>query len=94
MEENNIVAVMRWNMAGSLRNAPLQQSYCTNAADNGRLESQRLGTHVRAGERKKFLTTFVLWKINYRQMCSRCVDLARRESSYATLCAKPMQTAA
>lgn len=38
-------------MAGSLRNTPLQQSYCTNTADNGRLESQRLGTHVHTGEK-------------------------------------------
>lgn len=45
-------------------------------------------------EKEKVLTTFVLWKINYCQMCSRYVDLGRRESSYVMLCAKPMQTAA
>lgn len=36
------------------RNTPLQQSYCTNTADNSRLESQRLGRHVHTGERKSF----------------------------------------
>lgn len=43
--------------------------------------------------KKKFLTTFVWRKINYRQMCSSYMDLGGRESSYVALCAKPMQTA-
>lgn len=46
------------------------------------------------GRKKTFLTTFVSWKINYRQMRSRYVGLGGRESPYVMACAKPMQTAA